>query len=572
MDKNTRDAVYIGRRPTLPTSLFSTVSASGPNVKTKSLLPFLFVMALALIPRVIGIGAYLVADEQLWIVRSIRFLHALLSGDFPATNQAGHPGVITMWLGALFIGLRTLLGPYVWLKDFMWPAQFAVAITTAACIAAMFLLLRRISGLWVAGFSVVFLICDPFYLALSRIFHVDALLASLMCVSVLLLIAAMEEPERGRSVLLASGAFAGLALLEKLPGVYLLPFSAALVLFYPLILTTTNSNHPRAYVMRILPWSAAAAAVIYLLWPALWSDPLILFHSVEQAPAIAAHANGQFFLGQPERNPGGFFYPTVLLFRSTPLSLILAIGTSVLILYRWLSRRVLPQSWERLGLVLLLYMAGFMLMMSFGAKKMDRYLLPVFPALDILAAIGAAVLFKALRCRLNTIAWKTLGVAVLAGLGVIMLAPIVRLYPYYLSYYSPLAGGPRAAVRFLLVGRGEGLDQVAHYLNSLPDARRITVATEFPYLLQPLFHGHVMSTQTGQYKPLTLERADYLVVYISGRQEQELRLPEPVIRYYQTHQPILRIVINHIDYADIYKLRSRVPQPRIDTPEMRRHP
>ncbi len=525
-------------------------------MKTKSApLAFLSVFALALVPRALGLGSYLTADEQLWIERSIRFLHALLNGNFSATNQAGHPGVITMWLGALFIGLRTLMGRYVWLNDFMLPAQLAIAVSTAACIAAMYLLLRRIGGPLLAALAAAFLILDPFYLALSRIIHVDALLASLMCVSLLFLVAALENPERSEGLLFGSAVFAGLALLEKLPGIYMFPFAAALLGLYPLGLPAARRSGLRKGAMRFAAWAAIAVATLYLLWPALWSNPLILVHSLERAPGIPAHEGGQFFLGHPVRNPGPLFYPVVLLFRSTPLSFIFALGATAWMLYGWARHRTLSRPEQRLSLTLLAYIAGFMLMVSLDAKKMDRYLLPVFPALDILAAIGVNALLIRLQRGLRPLAGKVLSATTLAFLAVVALVPVVRTYPYYLSYYSPLAGGPSAAVHTLLVGRGEGLDQVARYLNALPNAGQITVATEFPYLLRIPFRGHVLSTQVGAYKPGTLDRADYLVIYISGRQKQRLRLPAEVIRYYRTHRPIYRVVINGIDYADVYRLR-----------------
>ena len=43
---------------------------------------------------------------------------------------------------------------------------------------------------------------------------------------------------------------------------------------------------------------------------------------------------------------------------------------------------------------------------------------------------------------------------------------LIAVRPYPLSYYNPLLGGGATASRWLLVGWGEGLDQVAVYLNA----------------------------------------------------------------------------------------------------------
>jgi hypothetical protein len=52
---------------------------------------------------------------------------------------------------------------------------------------------------------------------------------------------------------------------------------------------------------------------------------------------------------------------------------------------------------------------------------------------------------------------------------------VLQTAPYYMNYYDPLLGGDRAAPGVMMIGRGEGLDQAARFLNSLPDARKLCV-------------------------------------------------------------------------------------------------
>ena len=54
--------------------------------------------------------------------------------------------------------------------------------------------------------------------------------------------------------------------------------------------------------------------------------------------------------------------------------------------------------------------------------------------------------------------------------------PLAVVAPYALAYYNPLVGGGPAASRVLLVGWGEGLDQVAAYLNAQPSSERQLIA------------------------------------------------------------------------------------------------
>ena len=70
------------------------------------------------------------------------------------------------------------------------------------------------------------------------------------------------------------------------------------------------------------------------------------------------------------------------------------------------STRCLWWCWRRLraadrlpALALIGYALGFLLMMTLGAKKLDRYVLPMFPALGVLAALGLAGACRSLQDR-----------------------------------------------------------------------------------------------------------------------------------------------------------------------------
>src|SRR5688500_5172870 len=58
-------------------------------------------LALLLATRLQDLDALVTPDEPLWVARSANFNQALSSGDYAATYQAAHPGVVTMWLGTL---------------------------------------------------------------------------------------------------------------------------------------------------------------------------------------------------------------------------------------------------------------------------------------------------------------------------------------------------------------------------------------------------------------------------------------------------------------------------------------
>src|SRR5690606_35835147 len=51
--------------------------------------------------RLMHIDLYVTTDEPFWLGRSANFYRALVQHDFVHTYQMAHPGVLTMWAGAL---------------------------------------------------------------------------------------------------------------------------------------------------------------------------------------------------------------------------------------------------------------------------------------------------------------------------------------------------------------------------------------------------------------------------------------------------------------------------------------
>ncbi|MGD2179259.1 MAG: hypothetical protein PVG71_15715, partial [Anaerolineae bacterium] len=56
--------------------------------------------------RLAGLNVFLVHDEMRWACRSVRFRAGLSQGHWAETYRVGHPGVVTMWLGASSIPQR----------------------------------------------------------------------------------------------------------------------------------------------------------------------------------------------------------------------------------------------------------------------------------------------------------------------------------------------------------------------------------------------------------------------------------------------------------------------------------
>ncbi|GAB4211904.1 MAG: hypothetical protein OHK0022_46990 [Roseiflexaceae bacterium] len=597
----------------------------------------LLLFVLALLPRAVALGGFVTVDEAFhWFERAELFICALSHRDYINTNLVGHPGVTTMWLG----GLGSLL--FDWLvgsgraatddQGLRWTLmRLPVAVVAALAVALAYPLLRRLFGGRVALLAALLWAADPFLVAHAQLLHVDALLTSLITLALLAALVAFGfdlPPGEARlrwPVLVASGICGGLALLTKSPALVLLPMLGLIALIAAIrtaestkdtnVLSLlrlsimaderqdftndskpSNPQHIRALrVLRgsnlllrriglpLLVWGVVAAAVWVALWPAAWVGPVQAALSIlRQArdDGGAPHGWGNFFWGQPVSDPGPLFYPVALAFRLTPWTLVaLPLGVFALVRGRVVRGRAALA-------ILVLFAAGFLLMMTIPPKKFDRYALPIFPTLDLFAAVGLVWLGQTLTRTKNQEpsdearglrleAWKSptqnskrqprrLGLPELtthnSQLKTLLIAALLALnlawyHPYELAYYNPLLGGGAVAAGLIPVGWGEGYEQAGAFIDAQPDGRDLPVASWFERVLRPFVAGGTVP----MVRALTPGQAGYAVLYID--QLQRRNVPQAIDALYGRVEPAHVVRIHGIDYAYVYQLPPPIAQP-----------
>ncbi|MFN0070031.1 MAG: ArnT family glycosyltransferase [Chloroflexota bacterium] len=503
----------------------------------------IFVMSLA--PRLAGRDTYVTLDEDNWLKRTAGFTYALWSGELRRTYQNGHPGVTTMWVGMLGMGQdqalqfstrlrgQGLIGRVPGFEAALVDARAAMAVATSVLIAAVAVLTTRIWGSGVGATAGLLLALDPFSIALGQILHVDGLLTGFMAVSALCLMTYWWQ-HGGRWFRVLAGLTAGLAALSKTPGVFLLPFGAG-VAFLALMSRRVTLRHA---LIGSLAFGSVFALSYVGFWPALWLAPGEMLGRVFaflRETGGQPHEGGSFFWLRQVADPGPLFYPTALAYR---LGLGMCLGLAFLLL---LARRLERKTF--IGLVLL-FIAGFGMMMTLGPKKFDRYVMPLVPMLAILAAIGVWQAGAWAGTRL--VGKPVLGSAVLAAVAVaLQFQGVVSAYPYYLAYYNPLFGGTAGAAERVMVGYGEGLDQVATWLNARPNASGLWVGSHAFDILQPQIDG-----QGESLRDRVPSQADYIVLY--RFQIQVGQSPRVIDQYLGKREPELVVQINGLDYAYVY--------------------
>jgi len=543
------------------------------------LITLIVIVAALWLPRGLALDRFVTIDENRWLTRSANFQRALVHGEYAQTYQHGHPGVTIMWLGTLGYLWRypeyanDAPGEFGWENsefeaylrtqahdalDLLEAGRIFAVIATLLALTLAYRAAVRLLGYRVATVGFLLIAFDPFEVALTRFLHLDGLLSSWMLLTLLLYLCFLYRG-RHRRDLVGSGIALGLAWLTKTPGFFLMPIIGVLALIELVTyLRSTSDVHwvvafwKRAVAPALL-WAFFGAVIYVALWPAMWVDPLGTLQkvfAVSGAYAIEGHSNPLFFLGTIiNGDPGLRYYPLTWLWRSTPVvlaGLILAAFVGARSVMRPRTPRASKSMQRGYPLLSLVVMALiFMVLMNLSAKKLDRYLVPIYPALALVAAYGyvCAAAWLGRVMPLRQIVPTTLTVVIALQLWLLL-----PTFPYYMSYYNPLLGGSDVAAKQITLGWGEGLDQAARYLKSKEDETTTRVAAwyrtgPFDYF----YHGSVISPQYYWF-------ADYIVTYVNQWQRQ---MPaRQLMAYFDELRPEKIIAINGTDYARIYDLRA----------------
>jgi hypothetical protein len=412
-------------------------------------------------------------------------------------------------------------------------------------VAGVALLAWRLFGAGVGLIAGVLLALEPFFMAHSVVAHVDSNITVWMSVCIL---SALVYFWAGGSFwfLVLSGVAAGLAFLSKAPSAFL-PLFLPIIAFGALLASPRRTS--REAWLRLVRdgaiWGVLALIVAVVLWPSFRADPYgTLLQMIDYTETVGGSDHENFFLNQPVGDPGPLYYIVALAFRLTPATLL---GLLLLIPGLLPFGKRMPASWSPRLFLLLTFVVSFILMMAMAPKKFDRYLLPIFPTVEIMAAVGFWLMLRKIPRGLGVKALP----AVLLVLGAAQAVHAAHVFPYYLAYYNPLLGGGPAARRAFVVGWGEGLDIVTDYLNKKPGAERLTVAGFYPRVMSAQFKGTVLSD-----KQYDAAMADYIVLYVNAVQRDLANRLRSVTRGKRSEMVVR---INGIEYAKLYAVP---PPPR----------
>jgi len=182
----------------------------------------------------------------------------------------------------------------------------------------------------------------------------------------------------------------------------------------------------------------------------------------------------------------------------------------------------------------------------------------IWPELALLAGAGwrtIAVWVKYWRTPLYSSrrgGWRTIrGVKTALTLALVQIIFLVPHYPYYLTYYNPLLGGPRVAKNFLMMGQGEGLEQAAQWLNQSPNAKEMKASVWYFGAFAPYFQSETKGICRNKCpNPRVWTGTNRLVFYIN--QIQRMFPESEMFEYFLVQQPLYTVQLHDVDYVRVY--------------------
>lgn len=327
------------------------------------------------------------------------------------------------------------------------PGRLLSALLAAGAAVLIFLLARRYFGNNAAILSSILFALLPVTMAQTRLAALDALLLFMFTLAVYLFARGLEDKKYFYASLLATG----LAVSTK--------FNAMTLFFLLPALFFLHGGRKAIGKRHLLLIPLVSAAVLYVLWPRLWLDPIGGIATNIGWWESLGNVN-EYFLGGFEHP---FHYMATYVIVTTPalMLLMLAFGFA-----RSARERAFGHRMALAWILIPLFIYSFYHFRQAG----PRYVIMVYPALAILAALGIEWLSlrigRAFRLgRMRTLAHAIVPVVVIAYL----VSVAASVHPYYLDYYNEIVGGPGNVYEkhmFAIGQWGEGIDEAAYWLNA----------------------------------------------------------------------------------------------------------
>jgi hypothetical protein len=384
-------------------------------------------------------------DGVNWHYRSQQFINGLKYHQFEKTYQHYHPGITLMWISGVSVELaKHVIGQDTYtqynFQFFNFVAKFSLILVQLLISIFIIFLLNKVVGFYKAIFVVGLFSLEPFFLGNSRLYHMDVLLALFLFAALVLTYITIQRGSKTYALL--TGLFLSLSFLTKSIGI-----GGIVCVSLFMLLNIIFSKKRAPHVMTLFVTIFSFVFFTFLLFPALWVKPVYYLEQIfsESTRVGVRKGHAQIVLGEETMDAGSSFYPLVLLMKVSPF---LWIGVLFYLIEK-LKKVILPKkiNIKTLNWVLAIFYFGYFAVMLFPTKKLDRYMIVMYPFLAYFSILGYALILDYARRLKAGLLWFSSFVVFLSGLFIVI--PLTKFFPYYFTYTSPLFGDPANANRII---------------------------------------------------------------------------------------------------------------------------
>jgi len=512
--------------------------------------------SIAFFLRIHDVGTFANIDTSFWFTRSEKFLKNISEGEFNKVSQSGHPAVTLMWLSGSAMALANYFdGESILNFDgdrarLLFFAKLPLVLITSLFIVLMGFLVRKNldpGGYLAAVLVMGFLLIDPLFLAHSRYFQMDALVA-LFSVLAIMFFGFFLFVRQSNANLVWASIFTALAVLTKSTSLVLLPFFAC-----AFFLCRKSFDQPSRSLEFFLKKSGLAlivlTATILLLYPALWQEPNNAIQKITHGIDVGVNQEHSSNQSAPkEQHSSKMYYPMYLLTRMSIAHIVFfVIGVVYMLLQLQKRGRVKNDVIHKFLWYVLSFILFVLLLFSYTKKQDGRYILHAILLVNVFNGLS---LFAILRTQKEKYQQWLCGTVLVMFL--LQLQAVLKFHPYIASYRNALTSiimpskAERDQHRVFLVGWGEGLDQAAAFLRTYDHYKELRVASFYDKVTGVFLPGQVKNLKNW-------EESDFVFIYINQVQRNvKPELLDKTVRN-ENITPEKVIVVNGQPYVWIYK-------------------
>lgn len=399
------------------------------NFRVLSLILIIFYIAVRL--PYLGFSNFN-TDSFKWKTRIYDFGSGVFNLNLDQTVQKYHPGVTLMWVGTFSVKFYNFVYESLLHKppvdndiSFVFSLNFYqiffLICFQALLIFLMFYFLAQLYDPIKAFLIVLVLTLEPFFLGISTTLHLDGILNLLIINFLICFYLFLKNTDR--FYLYLSSIFFGLALLTKTTALLFLPIVLlSLIAKYILIKKIDFKD----LFKNLLIFFLTTFLIYFILWPAMWFDPLGTLRYVYEGINVGTEDHSQIYFGSLVNDPGPSYYLIVTLIKAT----IYIFPALLLAAYIQLNTTYRKYTFE---IFLFLSSILYLIEISVPSKKLDRY---IFIFLMLLSMIIYSYLYDFSKKLL------------IYCIGINLFFIFYLNFDFF-SYYNPLVGGLKTSINWV---------------------------------------------------------------------------------------------------------------------------